>query len=46
MTVRDSHHGDFDLDAFEPAEAVHPGAFDRHLQVTAVGSSVVIGSTT
>jgi len=31
VTVRSSHHSDVDLDAFEPIEAVHPGAFDRHL---------------
>ena len=31
VAVRGPHHRDVDLDAFEPAEAVHPGAFDRHL---------------
>ena len=30
MAVRGPHHGDVDLDAFEPVEAVHPGALDRH----------------
>ena len=27
----DPHHSDVDLDAFEPANPVHPKAFDRHL---------------
>ena len=31
VAVWGPHHSDVDLDAFEPAEAVHPGAFDRHL---------------
>ena len=31
VAVRGPHHRDVVLDAFEPAEAVHPGAFDRHL---------------
>jgi hypothetical protein len=31
VAVRGPHHSDVDLDAFEPAEPVHPGAFDRHL---------------
>ena len=31
VAVRGPHHSDVDLDAFEPAEAVHPGAFDRPL---------------
>jgi len=31
MAVRGPHHSDVDLHAFEPAEAVHPGAFDRPL---------------
>ena len=31
VTVRGPHHSDVDLDAVEPAEAIHPGAFHRHL---------------
>jgi hypothetical protein len=31
VAVRGPHHGDVDLDAFEPIEAVHPGALDRPL---------------
>ena len=31
VAVWGPHHGDVDPDAFEPAESVHPGAFDRHL---------------
>ena len=31
VAVWGPHHGDVDLDAFEPAEAVHPGPLDRHL---------------
>ena len=31
VAVRCPHHRDVDLDAFKPAEAVHPRAFDRHL---------------
>ena len=31
LAVRSPHHSDVDLDAFEPVEAVHPGAFDLHL---------------
>jgi hypothetical protein len=31
VAVRGSHHIDVGLDAFEPAEAVHRGALDRHL---------------
>src|SRR5690349_7888317 len=31
VAVRGPHHRDVDLYAFEPAEAVHPGAFNRHL---------------
>jgi hypothetical protein len=31
VAVRGPHHSDVDLDTFEPAEAVHPGAFDWHL---------------
>ena len=34
VAVRGPHHSDVDLDALEPAEAVHPGAFDRHLAFT------------
>jgi len=31
VAVRGPHQSDVDLDAFEPVEAIHPGAFDRHL---------------
>jgi hypothetical protein len=31
VPVRGPHHSDVDLDAFEPAEPVHPCAFDRRL---------------
>ena len=31
VAIRGSHHSDVGLDAFEPAEAVHRGTFDRHL---------------
>ena len=31
VAVRGQHHSDVDLDVFETVEAVHPGAFDRHL---------------
>ena len=31
VAVRGQHRSDVDLDAFEPVEAVHPGAFDRRL---------------
>ena len=30
VAVRGSHHRDIDLDVFESADAVYPGAFDRH----------------
>ena len=31
VAVWGPHHRDVDLDAFEPVETIHPGAFDRHL---------------
>src|ERR1700687_2647498 len=31
MPIRGPHHNDVDLDTFEPIDAVHPRALDRHL---------------